>query len=121
MTLYCKTCGRSGNRDDGIEEGGPCQEPCDGIIRAKGKEYHFGVVAHFDEESSTWKFEATYINGDDSPFSEMEWGEVYHEDAGDVWNPGWQRASMDSDDPIESANFNLLTEAIQVANRRLHG
>lgn len=32
--LTCDTCGRIGNRDDGIEPGGPCQEPCDGIVRA---------------------------------------------------------------------------------------
>ena len=33
MQLTCDTCGRIGNEDDGIEPGGPCQEPCDGIVR----------------------------------------------------------------------------------------
>lgn len=31
--LTCDTCGRVGSRDDGIEPGGPCQEPCDGTVR----------------------------------------------------------------------------------------
>jgi hypothetical protein len=31
--LTCDTCGRVGSRDDAIEPGGPCQEPCDGIVR----------------------------------------------------------------------------------------
>lgn len=30
--LHCATCGRSGNSDDGIEAGGPCQEPCEGTV-----------------------------------------------------------------------------------------
>lgn len=33
MILTCDACGRVGNEDDGIEPGGPCQEPCDGIVR----------------------------------------------------------------------------------------
>ena len=32
--LTCDTCGRRGNEEDGIEAGGPCQEPCEGIVRA---------------------------------------------------------------------------------------
>jgi hypothetical protein len=36
VQMTCATCGRVGNRDDGIEIGGPCQEPCTGtIIRYK--------------------------------------------------------------------------------------
>lgn len=31
--LTCDECGRVGNREDGIEPGGPCQEPCEGIVR----------------------------------------------------------------------------------------
>lgn len=34
MNLTCDTCGRIGSKDDGIEPGGPCQEPCDGVVRA---------------------------------------------------------------------------------------
>lgn len=33
MRLACDTCGRIGTEDDGIEPGGPCQEPCDGTVR----------------------------------------------------------------------------------------
>ena len=32
LQMTCATCGRIGNRDDAIWIGGPCQEPCDGII-----------------------------------------------------------------------------------------
>jgi hypothetical protein len=32
VALTCHTCGRVGNRDDGIEPGGPCQEPCPGTV-----------------------------------------------------------------------------------------
>lgn len=32
--LHCTTCGRSGNTDDAIEIGGPCQEPCEGTVEA---------------------------------------------------------------------------------------
>ena len=31
--LTCDECGRIGNREDGIEPGGPCQEPCEGTVR----------------------------------------------------------------------------------------
>lgn len=31
--LTCDSCGRIGNSEDGIEPGGPCQEPCEGIVR----------------------------------------------------------------------------------------
>lgn len=43
--LTCDTCGRVGNEDDGIEAGGPCQEPCTGTVRAVfGRLIHrFGV------------------------------------------------------------------------------
>lgn len=34
--LTCDTCGRVGSTDDGIEAGGPCQEPCDGTVRRVG-------------------------------------------------------------------------------------
>lgn len=32
--LTCDTCGRTGSPDDGIGLGGPCQEPCDGVVVA---------------------------------------------------------------------------------------
>ena len=32
QSLTCHTCGRVGNREDGIEPGGPCQEPCLGTV-----------------------------------------------------------------------------------------
>lgn len=32
--MTCHTCGRIGNEDDGIEIGGPCQEPCPGTVVA---------------------------------------------------------------------------------------
>ena len=38
VQMTCDTCGRYGNADDGIEVGGPCQEPCDGIVRAVNEE-----------------------------------------------------------------------------------
>ena len=38
VRMTCDTCGRYGNADDGIEVGGPCQEPCDGIVRAVNEE-----------------------------------------------------------------------------------
>jgi hypothetical protein len=81
------------------------------------KEYHFGVVATFDEEACHWTYQATYINGDDSPFREMDWGEIYNVDTED-----WELAIMrgDTDPSKEAINFTLLTEAIETAQRRLN-
>lgn len=81
------------------------------------KEYHFGVVATFDEDTSTWEFQATYINGDDSPFREMD-EEIYDPNYGDYGE--WQCAHMTgSEGSVERANFILLTEAIEHAQHRL--
>jgi hypothetical protein len=86
-----------------------------------GKEYHFGVVATFDEATCRWTFEAMPINGEETPFAEMSWGEVYDPDSGDVANPGWEEAVWQSDDPVEAANYVLLEEAITEANHVLRG
>jgi hypothetical protein len=83
------------------------------------KEYHFGVVAYFDDDTATWEFQVSPINGDDSPFAEMSWGEVYDNEEGDVADPGWQFAIMDSDDPVESANYIALDNAMRHAQHRL--
>ena len=80
------------------------------------KEYHFGVVAYFDEDTSTWEFEATTINGSDSPFAEMSWGEVYDQGSGD-----WEFAEMGSGRSPETANFNRLLEAIDAVVAYLKG
>lgn len=37
--LTCDECGRIGNEDDGIEIGGPCQEPCEGTVREVTNEW----------------------------------------------------------------------------------
>jgi len=83
------------------------------------KEYHFGVVATWVD--SAWQFDATFINGDDSPFAEMSWGEVYDPEEGDVAEPGWQIARWGSDHPQEAGNHHNLERAIDEANRRLRG
>ena len=80
-----------------------------------GKEYHFGVIATFDEQACFWRFQATYINGDDSPFYEMDQGEVWS-----PWGDGqWQRADGFGGTQTEQINYTLLTEAIETAQRRL--
>jgi hypothetical protein len=77
------------------------------------KEYHFGVVAYFDEDTSTWEFEANYLGGD-GPFMEMDY-EIYNQDSGD-----WECAHMTADPgSVERANYELLDEAIKVAQYRL--
>ena len=80
------------------------------------KEYHFGVVAWFDEITSTWMFRAVPITGDDSPFMEMGYGEVYNNATYE-----WEQANQYRTDtnPTEHANGVLLDEAIRTANTRL--
>jgi hypothetical protein len=80
------------------------------------KEYHFGVVATFDEDTSRWEFDATTVGGD-SPFMEMDY-EVFDPDRGDsgTWECAWMTAEPGS---IERVNFELLVEAIEHANYRL--
>ena len=78
------------------------------------KQYHFGVVATFDEDTLTWEFQAMPINGDETPFFEMQ--EVYNYDTYE-----WEDANdhgPDSTD-VERANYVLLEEAIDHANHRL--
>jgi len=77
------------------------------------KEYHFGVVAYFDEDTSTWEFDATTTGGD-GPFMEMDY-EVFNPDSGD-WECAWMSADPGS---VERVNFELLMEAIEHANHRL--
>jgi hypothetical protein len=81
------------------------------------REYHFGVVATWN--STSWDFDATFINGDDSPFSEMGWGEVYNPEEDDA-DP-WEQARYDSDDIREAGNHHNLERAINEANRRMRG
>ena len=74
------------------------------------REYHFGVTAWTDETG--WHFNVSPINGDDSPFAEMSWGEIYNTDTGEWEYAGW------GDDDNNSA---MLDFAIDIANERLKG
>lgn len=116
-SMECDTCGTIGNVDDCIEVGGECaHEWCEGTIRRHGavvKEYHFGVVAIFDESTSKWTFEATWL-GADGPFMEMDY-EVYDQGL-ETWECAHMTAETGS---VEYANYVLLREAIEIANHRL--
>ena len=79
------------------------------------KQYHFGVVATFDEDTLTWEFQAMPINGDETPFFEMQ--EVYNYDTYE-WEDAFIHYEPDGY-AEQRANFILLMEAIEHANHRL--
>lgn len=78
------------------------------------KDYHFGVIATFDEATCRWTFRTQMLNGDESPFMEMQ--EVYNFDTYE-----WENAFMDrvGDQPVERANYVLLEEAVWLVQHRL--
>lgn len=79
------------------------------------KEYHIGLVAWFDEDTSTWGFQVLPINGDDSPFPQMD-QEVFNSDTG-KWEDG--NGYRYGADETAVANQALLDEAIRHAQYRL--
>jgi hypothetical protein len=79
------------------------------------KEYHFGVIAHWDDEHQRWSFHARPINGDDSPFADM--GDEIYNYATDQW----ENASPDSYSSVATANEETLYEVIDAANHLLKG
>lgn len=81
------------------------------------KDYHLGVVATFDDETRRWTFQATTLNGDESPFMEMQ--EVYNHETYE-WEDAFE-FTRDDELGVERANGIYLEDAVWQVQHILSG